>query len=649
MAGIDLPRTDEASASEDEFVVNRAGSEVVTEFESGQLGSGSEETWLSANLGRRRCPGTERDAQQAATSGDGSTGPTRQVETRILIMGRVPRPPYSGTVVLLDDGDADCDEAEDADFVVGAELDDSDEEEGGNDDESEEDNDGSEGDVDDADGISIHYEDAEEENEWETDDENASEGACTSKGDAEGQPPLLWSHSLMQATQLRTGASVASRRLAGIKGSASKRVNACTMLRGREQNVSGRGCFSRAELCHVASRYIPNEGPQVVDSMNSRAYIGQFSRDGSLFVGGYQERRILLYNVDRGWSLRKDVVARNLRWTITDTAVSPDQRFLIYASITPVVHLLSVGAHGSSVQSVANVTDIHEGLNFAMRGEYGGASSSFGLWSIQFSADGREIVGGSNDAALYIYDLEAQKPVLKMRAHADDVNAVAFADETSHLIFSGSDDNLCKVWDRRDLQRKSKPSGVLAGHVEGITHIDSKGDGKHFISNSKDQSIKLWDIRRMTDSKTFERQPAFRRNSSWDYRWMEYPSRKKQERHPYDASLMTYRGHQVLQTLIRCYFSPSYSTGQRYIYTGSHCGAVYIYDLLTGQVVSKLKFHRATVRDCSWHPTQPMLASVSWDGQLVKWEHMRGEKPYPLKNRVPSAYSPPGHGLFDSE
>lgn len=31
---------------------------------------------------------------------------------------------------------------------------------------------------------------------------------------------------------------------------------------------------------------------------------------------------------------------------------------------------------------------------------------------------------------------------------------------------------------------------------------------------------------------------------------------------------MTFRGHQVLKTLIRCHFSPRESTGQSYIYSG---------------------------------------------------------------------------------
>ena len=40
---------------------------------------------------------------------------------------------------------------------------------------------------------------------------------------------------------------------------------------------------------------------------------------------------------------------------------------------------------------------------------------------------------------------------------------------------------------------------------------------------------------------------------------------------------MTYRGHKVLTTLIRAYFSPLHTTAQRFIYAGSADGSVYIY------------------------------------------------------------------------
>ncbi len=34
---------------------------------------------------------------------------------------------------------------------------------------------------------------------------------------------------------------------------------------------------------------------------------------------------------------------------------------------------------------------------------------------------------------------------LRIRGHKDDVNAVAWADDSGNLLLSGSDDRLCKV------------------------------------------------------------------------------------------------------------------------------------------------------------------------------------------------------------
>ncbi|CAI9300542.1 unnamed protein product [Lactuca saligna] len=149
---------------------------------------------------------------------------------------------------------------------------------------------------------------------------------------------------------------------------------------------------------------------------------------------------------------------------------------------------------------------------------------------------------------------------------------------------------------RRCFRSKGKPAGILMGHLEGITFLDSRGDGRYFISNGKDQTIKLWDIRKMSSNAT--RSPGFR-NYEWDYRWMDYPLRARDVKHPSDQSVSTYKGHSVLRTLIHCYFSPEYSTGQKYIYTESHDSCVYIYDLVSGAQVARLVHHKSTVRDCS--------------------------------------------------
>ncbi|OIW12698.1 hypothetical protein TanjilG_24631 [Lupinus angustifolius] len=322
---------------------------------------------------------------------------------------------------------------------------------------------------------------------------------------------------------------------------------------------------------------------------------------------------IRIYDVDNGWKIQKNILAKSLRWTITDTSLSRDQHHLVYASMSPIVHIVNIGS--SEMESLANVTEIHDGLDFSSDDDGG---YSFGIFCVKFSTDGRELVAGSSGDSIYVYDLEANKLSLRVLAHMSDVNTGCFADETSHLIYSGSDDSFCKAWGRRCLIDKGKPAGVLMGHLEGITFIDTRGDGHYFISNGKDQTIKLWDIRKIN--------PGYR-SYEWDYRWMDYPPQAKYLNHPLDQSVSTYRGHSVLRTLIRCYFSPAFSTGQKYIYTGSHNACVYVYDLVSGDQVATLKHHKSPVRDCSWHPSQIILVSSSWDEDIVKWGFTGSDAP----------------------
>ncbi|KAL5701524.1 L14B [Ranunculus cassubicifolius] len=432
------------------------------------------------------------------------------------------------------------------------------------------------------------------------------------------QPSIHIQDEIAQITKLATRPDDHLSRGSVITG-CSKYVSTVKMLAGREMNCSGRGRFSSADCRHVLSRFLPVYGPWQVDKLKTRAYVSQFSSDGSLFVAGSQGSHIKVYNVEKGWKVQKDILAKSLRWTVTDTSLSPDQRHLVYASMSPIVHIVNIGS--STTESHANVTELHDGLDFSMDG---GGEFSFGIFSVKFSTDGRELVAGSSDDSIYVYDLATNKLTLRIQAHNSDVNTVCFADETGHLIYSGSDDNLCKVWDRRCLNARGKPAGMLAGHLEGVTFIDSRGDGRHFISNGKDQTIKLWDIRKMSSKVSGGLRM---RNYEWDYRWMEYPPEQRKLKHPNDQSLATYTGHSVLRTLIRCYFSPSYSTGQKYIYTGSNDGCVYIYDLVSGAQVARLEHHSSTVRDCSWHPFHPLLVSSSWDGVLARCEFPgNGEK-----------------------
>uniref|UniRef100_A0A0D9ZU36 Uncharacterized protein n=1 Tax=Oryza glumipatula TaxID=40148 RepID=A0A0D9ZU36_9ORYZ len=380
--------------------------------------------------------------------------------------------------------------------------------------------------------------------------------------------PFTIDDEVSHLTRIRSEPS--QRTLGAFYAGRKRGISTFGLLSGRESGRSGAGGFSRADCAYAARKHLPTKGPWCVDDMTSEAYVSQFSSDGSLLVAGFRA----------------------------------------YSSLSPTVHIVNVQSAGK--ESQANVTEIHDGLEFSNDDD---DEYSFGIFSVKFSKDGQEIVVGNSDRSINVYDLRANKVSVRIRAHAADVNAVTFADESGNLLYSGSDDNLCKVWDRRCLARE-KPAGVLTGHLDGITFIDSRGDGRYFISNCKDQTIKLWDVRKMSAS-IKGRQPRF---FDWDYRWMSFPLEARHCKHPNDQSLATYRGHSVLRTLIRCYFSPVYSTGQRYIYTGSSDEYVYIYDVVTGDIVEKLSWHGSIIRDCTWHPYNLTIVSSSWDGYLARWE-----------------------------
>lgn len=65
-------------------------------------------------------------------------------------------------------------------------------------------------------------------------------------------------------------------------------VSPVKMLLGREGNHSARAKFTSSDRCHLSSRYLPVNGPSVIDRMDSCAYVSQFSADGTLFIAGFQ-------------------------------------------------------------------------------------------------------------------------------------------------------------------------------------------------------------------------------------------------------------------------------------------------------------------------------------------------------------------------
>lgn len=385
------------------------------------------------------------------------------------------------------------------------------------------------------------------------------------------------------------------------------------------------GQTSTAQSIKLQETFMPfqeNKHCKVVDYVRDRLYCGGFNSTGSSFLAAGQRGEILLYDTVN-WERDSSLPVRDVRWTVTDAKFTPDDQNVLYASINSNVRMVSVNYENDGKEDVfclirppngTRRNDIHR---FYM--------GRFGVWCMDVNASGTEFVAGTSSNSVVLYDMQTKTPMCHVEGHEDDVNAIAFVDGPLHsnVFVSGSDDQMIKLWDRRVLSESNpKPQGVFPGHTDGITHISSRDDGYYFISNSKDQSCKLWDIRKCLSSDAHDKLPSFRRPYRWDYRYQSYPGRNKLPvTHPNDMSVMTYRGHMVMETLIRCYFSPLHSTAQKYIYTGSADGRVYVYDSITGDLVEIFAMKpNGLTRDVRWHPYEPTIVSPDFYGKLCVWQ-----------------------------
>ncbi|QVM10571.1 hypothetical protein D8B26_005229 [Coccidioides posadasii str. Silveira] len=420
----------------------------------------------------------------------------------------------------------------------------------------------------------------------------------------------------------------------------NRRTKFGTKMLWRELGLGPRGADLRAARA-IPQGLIPSSVPDKIVHFDSRCYSGQFSDDGNFFFCCGQDFKVRMYDTSNpcDWKYYKTVECPFGQWTITDASLSPDNKYLACSSISNVVCLASTDPASSADPHILDFAKSRRLRGPNLQGFNHPASGAFGIWSIRFSGDGREIVAGTSDRSVVVYDIETQQPILRLQNHEDDVNAVCFGDNSSpHILYSGSDDTTLRVWDRRSMA-DGREAGVFLGHTEGLTFVDSKGDGRYVLSNGKDQLMKLWDLRKMMTISKFDTIDPSRYSTGFDYRFMNFTDEDYQP-HPYDCSVVTFRGHSVLRTLIRCHFSPPQSTNSRYVYTGSESGKVYIYNLdatIAGIVdVAKATYltrpmdpdiygpashyrrldnqWKTVVRDASWHPSAPILAATSWNG-----------------------------------
>lgn len=126
--------------------------------------------------------------------------------------------------------------------------------------------------------------------------------------------------------------------------------NLPSLLSRRELGKTGSllGGFDKPHRNLVTGCFIPNTIRRIAN-YGFKAFCGTYSKSGDIFLSAAQDRAIRIYDTSGGnFKKFKKIMARDVGWSILDTAFSPDGRFVVYSSWSECSKCLSLHVYRNS-------------------------------------------------------------------------------------------------------------------------------------------------------------------------------------------------------------------------------------------------------------------------------------------------------------
>jgi WD40 repeat protein len=140
------------------------------------------------------------------------------------------------------------------------------------------------------------------------------------------------------------------------------------------------------------------------------------------------------------------------------------------------------------------LTEVHGPLGRTLVGHSGAVNT------LSITPDGKQIVSGSSDNTIKVWDMQSGTELFSLIGHTSIVNKVVLTADGTKAV-SASYDKTIKIWDLR----YRKEIATLKGHTDTVNEIAITPDGKWLASVSEDRMLKFWDLERDAEIRTFER------------------------------------------------------------------------------------------------------------------------------------------------
>ena len=246
---------------------------------------------------------------------------------------------------------------------------------------------------------------------------------------------------------------------------------------------------------------------------------------------------------------------------------------------------------------------------------------------IQYSPDGT-ILAVASGIGIWLYDTTKRQEVSLLTEHTSAVDCLAFSPDGRILASGGSDYGTIILWDRSTGSRKT-----LTGHTFLISNLVFSPDGRMIASDSRDGTIRLWDVingeAKYTFTKESERTNPERTNTnmlsftpdertivyvSWDNKISLWDSITGEHKNTFDM-------------LPECSTTgAAFSPDGKTVAIGSANETIYLYDLETGELKMTLTGHGKHVDHLAFSPDGKTFTTASYDGEIIcLWDANTGE------------------------
>ncbi|KAM7364248.1 autophagy-related 16 isoform 5-T5 [Cochliomyia hominivorax] len=232
--------------------------------------------------------------------------------------------------------------------------------------------------------------------------------------------------------------------------------------------------------------------------------------------------------------------------------------------------------------------------------------SSAGINSVDFDSNGAFIIGTSNDYGARIWSTADNRLRHTLTGHSGKVMAAKYVQEPVKVV-TGSYDRTLKIWDLRSIACiETKFAGSSCNDL-----VTTDSLGSTIISGHYDKKIRFWDIRteKQADDVLLNAKITSL-DLSKDGNYLICSTRDD------TIKLLDLRKNQIITTFSDEHFKlscdwarASFNMNATKIACGSADGAIYVWNIM-GKLEAELKGHISAVNAVSWSPNFNAIASV---------------------------------------